>query len=179
MPPAYANVGAHIGSNTMLESLAGSCCQVGENCHISAGAVIGGVLDPIEATPVIIGDNVLMGEGSGITQGARAGNLVTLAPGVHISKATPIIDPIRGFAYTAKGICELTEYKMGDIKIFGTGKIIKEKDDTYGPEIPEGALIIPGISVGSMGLAKMTPLVAKYINSKSQRAYALEEALRN
>jgi len=179
MPPAYANVGAHIGCNTMLESLAGSCCQIGEDCHISAGAVIGGVLDPIEATPVIIGDNVLMGEGSGITQGARVGNLATLAPGVHISKATPIIDPIKGLAYTTRGTCELKEYKMGDIKIFGVGKIISEKDDSYGPEIPDGALIIPGISVGSMGLAKMTPFVAKYISDKSQRAYALEEALRH
>jgi len=178
MPPAYANVGAHIGDNTMIENLAGSCCQVGGDCHISAGAIIGGVLDPIEATPVIIGNNVLLGEGSGITQGSRLGDLATLAPGVHISKATPIIDAIKGVAYTTNGICELTEYKMGDAKLFGVGKIIEEKDGTYGPEVPNGALVIPALSMGSLGIPKLTPIVAKYINDKSQRAYALEEALR-
>jgi len=178
MPPAYANVGAHIGDNTMVENLAGSCCQVGRDCHISAGAIIGGVLDPVEATPVIIGDNVLLGEGSGITQGSRLGDLVTLASGVHISKSTPIIDAIKGLAYTANGICELTEYKMGDAKLFGIGKIIEEKDNTYGPQVPNGALIIPGLSMGSLGIPKLTPIVAKYITDKSQRAYALEDALR-
>lgn len=179
MPPAFANVGAHIGNNSMVENLAGSCCQVGRDCHISAGAIIGGVLDPIEATPVIIGDNVLLGEGSGITQGCRLGDLATLAPGVHLSKATPVIDPIKGAAYTFAGVCELKEYKMGDAKLFGAGKVIEEKDNTYGPEIPGGALIIPGLSMSSSGIPKLTPVVAKYITHKSQRAYALEDALRS
>ena len=179
MPPAFANVGAHIQENTMVENLAGSCCQVGRDCHISAGAIIGGVLDPIEATPVIIGDNVLLGEGSGITQGSRLDDLVTLAPGVHISKATPIIDPIKGAAYTSFGVCELKEYKMGDALLFGVGKVIEEKDNSYGPQIPSGALLIPGLSMSSSGIPKLTPVVAKYISDKSQRAYALEDALRS
>ena len=89
MSPAYVNVGAYVGDNTMVESLAGSCAQIGTNCHISFGTVIGGVLDPVEAAPVIIGNNVLMGESTGVTQGARLEDLVTLAPGVHISMATP------------------------------------------------------------------------------------------
>jgi len=179
MPPAFANVGAHISGNSMIENLAGSCCQVGHDCHISAGAIIGGVLDPVEATPVIVGDNVLLGEGSGVTQGCRLGDLVTLAPGVHLSKATPVIDPINGVAYTSNGVCELLEYKMGDAKLFGVGKVIKEKDNAYGPEVPSGALVIPGISMSSLGVPKVTALVAKYINHLSQRAYALEEALRS
>jgi len=178
MPPAFANVGAHISGNSMIENLAGSCCQIGRDCHISAGAVVGGVLDPIEATPVIIGDNVLLGEGSGVTQGCRLGDLATLAPGVHLSKATPIIDPIKGVAYTSNGICQLLEYKMGDAKLFGVGKIIEEKDNAYGPEVPSGALIIPGLSLSSLGVPKVTPFVAKYITHLSQRTYALEDALR-
>ncbi|MDA3812081.1 MAG: DUF2322 family protein [Spirochaetaceae bacterium] len=179
MPPAYANVGAHIGAGTMVENLAGSCAQIGRDSHISAGAIIGGVLDPIEATPVILGDHVLLGEGSGVTQGARLGDLVTLAPGVHISKATPILDPINNVAYTSKGTAELITHEMsGGIRTFSVGKILVEKDPSYGPEIPAGALIIPSMSVSSQGTLKLTPLVAKYIRSASERAYALEEALR-
>jgi len=178
MPPAYANVGAHVGAGTMVENLAGSCAQIGRDSHISAGAIIGGVLDPIEATPVILGDHVLLGEGSGVTQGARLGDLVTVAPGVHISKATPIIDPINNVAYTSKGTCALVEYKMGDAKLYGVGEVIEAKDSTYGPEIPDGALIIPGLSMASSGIPKLTPVIAKFIKSKGERAYALEEALR-
>lgn len=179
MPPAYANVGAHVGAGTMVENLAGSCAQIGRDSHISAGAIIGGVLDPVEATPVILGDHVLLGEGSGVTQGARLGDLVTLAPGVHISKATPILDPINNVAYTSKGTAELITHELGGgIKTYSAGKILIEKDPSYGPEIPVGALVIPSMSVSSQGTLKLTPLVAKYIKSASERAYALEEALR-
>lgn len=179
MPPGYANVGTHVGAGTMVENLAGSCAQVGKESHISAGAIIGGVLDPIEATPVIIGDHVLLGEGSGVTQGARLGDLVTLAPGVHISKATPILDPINNVAYTSAGVAELIVHELANgIKTFSVGEVFKPKDPGYGPEIPAGALVIPSMSVSSKGTLKLTPLIAKYITSASQRAYALEEALR-
>lgn len=179
MPPAYANVGAHVGAGTMVENLAGSCAQIGRDSHISAGAIIGGVLDPIEATPVILGDHVLLGEGAGVTQGARLGDLVTLAPGVHISKATPILDPANNRAYTSKGTAELITHELGGgIKTYSVGKILVEKDSSYGPEIPAGALVIPSMSVSSQGTFKLTPLIAKYIKSASERAYALEEALR-
>ncbi|MBN2618692.1 MAG: DUF2322 family protein [Spirochaetales bacterium] len=179
MPPGYANVGAHVGMGTMVENLAGSCAQIGRDSHISAGAIIGGVLDPVEATPVILGDNVLMGEGSGVTQGTRLGDLVTLAPGVHISKATPVLDPINGVAYTSAGIAKLIEHELGKgIKTYSIGEIISKKDPSYGPEIPDGALVIPSTSVSSQGVLKTTPLIAKYIKSPSERAYALEEALR-
>ncbi|OQY36707.1 MAG: hypothetical protein B6229_09525 [Spirochaetaceae bacterium 4572_7] len=179
MPPGYANVGAHVSTGSMVENLAGSCSQIGRDSHISAGAIIGGVLDPIEATPVILGDNVLLGEGSGVTQGARLGDLVTLAPGVHISKATPVLDPINNVAYTSKGVSELITHDLsGGVKTYSVGKVLIEKDSSYGPEIPVGALVIPSMSVSSQGTLKLTPLIAKYINSASERAYALEEALR-
>lgn len=178
MSPAWANVGAYVGENSMVESLAGSCAQIGKNCHISAGTVIGGVLDPVEATPVILGDYVLLGESSGVTQGSRLGDLVTLAPGVHISKATPVLDPINSLAYTSKGIAELIEEQVGSVKIYRVGEITQPKDDTYGPEVPKGALVIPGMTVSSSGTFKMAPMIAKYIKDPSERAYALEEALR-
>jgi 2,3,4,5-tetrahydropyridine-2,6-dicarboxylate N-succinyltransferase len=179
MPPGYANVGAHVGAGTMVENLAGSCAQVGKDSHISAGAIIGGVLDPVEATPVIIGDHVLLGEGSGVTQGTRLGDLVTLAPGVHLSKATPVLDPINNVAYTSTGTAELISHELGGgVKTYSVGKVIEAKDPGYGPEVPAGALVIPSLSVSSQGTLKLTPLIAKYIKSPSERAYALEEALR-
>ena len=177
--PAYVNVGAHIGCHTMVENLAGSCCQVGSKSHISAGAIVGGAITPVDATPVIIGDNVLLGEGSVITQGSRVGDLATIAPGVHISKSTPVIDPIKGVAYTTNGVCELKEHKMGDAKLFGIGKIIKEKDSSYGPEVPNGALIVQGLSMGNSGVPHISPIVAKYITHKSHRINALQETLRS
>ena len=187
MSPAYANVGAHIEDRTMVENLAGSCCQIGYDCHISAGAVIGGVLDPIEATPVIIGNNVLLGESSGVTQGSRLDDLVTLAPGVHISKGTAVIDPVRGVAYTSRGITNLQNKVIiahgGGVwrgfTIYSVGQIVEEKNPSYGPEIPRGALVIPGMTLASNGSLKVTPMVIKYINSPEERSYALEDALRS
>lgn len=178
MSPAYVNVGAYVGDNTMVESLAGSCAQIGKNCHISFGTVIGGVLDPIEAAPVIIGDNVLMGESTGVTQGARLEDLVTLAPGVHISMATPVIDPINNVAYTTAGTTKLLSEKIGSITIYKVGKLIKKKDGSFGPLVPKGALVIPGLAQSSNGGLKMAPTIVKYIESVDERAYALEDALR-
>ncbi|MBP7018172.1 2,3,4,5-tetrahydropyridine-2,6-dicarboxylate N-succinyltransferase [Candidatus Saccharibacteria bacterium] len=178
MSPAYVNVGAYVGENTMIESLAGSCAQIGSNCHISFGTVIGGVLDPVEAAPVIIGNNVLMGESSGVTQGTRLEDLVTLAPGVHISMATPVIDPINQVAYTTAGTVELVTEKLGDVSIYSVGKLIEAKDKGFGPQVPKGALVIPGLAKSSQGGLKMAPTIAKYISSSDERAYALEDALR-
>lgn len=179
MPPAYVNVGAYVGEGTMVENLAGSCCQIGRDSHISAGAVIGGVLDPIEATPVILGDNVLLGEGSGVTQGSRLGDLVTLAPGVHISKGTPVIDPIRGIAYTNRGMISIERTRVGGINFYTLDRVMDEKDPSYGPEVPRGALVIYGVMLSSTGTLKIVPMITKYIVEKDQRAYALEEALRS
>jgi 2,3,4,5-tetrahydropyridine-2,6-dicarboxylate N-succinyltransferase len=174
----YANIGSFIGRGTMVENLVGSCAQVGKNCHISAGAVIGGVLDPIEATPVILGDYVLMGEGSGVTQGTRLGDLVTLAPGVHISKGTPIIDPIRERAYTSEGVFGLELLGNVETRSYRIGNQLTEKSNKYGPEVPRGALLVPGVFYSSKGNPRIAPTVAKYIENTEQRAYNLNEDLR-
>ena len=185
MSPAYVNFGAYVGQGTMVELLAGSCSQVGRNSHISAGAVIGGVLDPVEATPVILGDNILIGEGSGVTQGTRLDDLVTLASGVHISKGTPVLDPINGVAYTSQGVRELEEVKIGSmgsgdsIILYRVGKFMQEKDPSFGPEVPRGALVVPGIILSRSGTLRVAPTIAKYISNPSERPYALEEALRS
>ena len=185
MPPAYVNVGAFVGRDTMAESLVGSCAQVGKKSHISAGAVIGGVLDPIEASPVILGDYVLMGEGSGVTQGTRLGDLVTLAPGVHISKGTPIADVINKKVYASGGTYSLEEDGIGTtngsrIRFFTRTWKESEKDKSYGPEVPRGALIVPRASLlSSTGELVSVPTIVKYIDSPNERSYALEEALRS
>ncbi len=193
MPPAYVNIGAFVGRGTMAENLVGSCAQVGKNSHLSAGSIIGGVLDPIEATPVILGDDVMLGEGAGVTQGTRLGDLVTLAPGVHISKGTPVVDLVNKVAYTAAGVAELKKYRIeygdsvvpisgvfGSIFLYGVEDLIKgkEKDPSYGPEIPRGALIIPSMSISSQATLKATPTIVKYISDKKQRSFELEQALR-
>jgi 2,3,4,5-tetrahydropyridine-2,6-dicarboxylate N-succinyltransferase len=193
MPPGgYANVGSYVGRNSMVESSASSCAQIGRDCHISVGANIGGVLDPLQATPVILGDYVLLGEGSGVTQGTRLGDLVTLAPGVHISRATPVLDYERMVAYTDKGTFELNARRVGGggptinmtdadvvMKIYTIGKQLTSKDDSFGPVIPDGALIIPGMTLGSRGTPKPVPTIVKYIASPKDRAYELNEALRS
>jgi 2,3,4,5-tetrahydropyridine-2,6-dicarboxylate N-succinyltransferase len=71
MPPMYINVGAYVGDGTMVDShaLVGSCAQVGKNCHISAAAQIGGVLEPVGALPVIVEDDVLVGGNCGVYEG--------------------------------------------------------------------------------------------------------------
>jgi 2,3,4,5-tetrahydropyridine-2-carboxylate N-succinyltransferase len=73
MPPMYINVGAYVDDGTLVDSnaLIGSCAQIGKNCHISAGAQIGGVLEPVGALPVVIEDDVLVGGNSGVYEGTR------------------------------------------------------------------------------------------------------------
>ena len=183
MQHGYANVGANIGDRTMVEGLAGSCCQIGEDSHLSDNTTIGGVLDPIGAYPVILGKNVFLGENSGVTEGTRLNDLVTLASGVHITRSTPVIDPILNLAYTARGTQELHRIivKLEDaLFIYRVhDRVLVEKDPSYGPEIPMGAVVIPGTAISSTGTLKLTPMVTKYINSLDERSYALEEALRS
>jgi 2,3,4,5-tetrahydropyridine-2-carboxylate N-succinyltransferase len=92
--PSYINVGAYIGQKTMIDigAIIGSCAQIGECCHISAGVCIGGVLEPIVATPVIIEDNCFIGANSAVLEGAIVKKNSTIAAGVIISASTRIID---------------------------------------------------------------------------------------
>lgn len=91
---SFINIGAYIDSDTMIDSFAtvGSCAQIGKKCHIAAGAVIGGVLEPISARPVIIEDHCLIGANASIVEGVIVHSGATVAMGTHIGASTKIID---------------------------------------------------------------------------------------
>ncbi|MDR2074990.1 MAG: 2,3,4,5-tetrahydropyridine-2,6-dicarboxylate N-succinyltransferase [Holosporales bacterium] len=96
--PSYINIGSYIGKRTMIDINAsiGSCAQIGENCHISAGACIGGVLEPLVASPVVIGNNCFIGANSAVLEGVLVKNNSILAPGLVVSSSTKIIDREKG-----------------------------------------------------------------------------------
>merc|ERR1712173_220311 len=91
--PSFVNIGAHVGKGTMVDTFAsiGSCAQIGENCHISAGAGIGGVLEPMQANPTIIGDNRFIGARSEIVEGVIVGEGCVVSMGVFITQSTKIV----------------------------------------------------------------------------------------
>ena len=92
--PCFVNTGAYIGSGTMMDtfSRAGSCCQIGKNCHISAGSGVGGVLEPAQALPTIIEDNVFLGAMSEVVEGVIVGEGSVLSMGMYIGQSTKIVD---------------------------------------------------------------------------------------
>jgi 2,3,4,5-tetrahydropyridine-2-carboxylate N-succinyltransferase len=92
--PSFVNIGAHIGEGTMIDTWAsvGSCAQVGRNCHISGGAGIGGVLEPLQANPVIIEDDCFIGARSEIVEGVIVGRGSVIAMGVFITASTKIVE---------------------------------------------------------------------------------------
>jgi len=96
--PSYVNIGARVGANTMVDTWAtvGSCAQVGANVHLSGGVGIGGVLEPPQAAPVVIGDDVLVGSRCMITEGARVGRGSVLGAGLILSRSIPVIDAETG-----------------------------------------------------------------------------------
>ena len=96
--PSFVNIGAHVGKGTMVDTWAsiGSCAQIGEGCHISAGAGIGGVLEPMQANPTIIGDNCFIGARSEIVEGVIVGEGSVVAMGVFITQSTKIVDRATG-----------------------------------------------------------------------------------
>ena len=91
--PSFVNIGAYVGEGTMIDTWAsvGSCAQVGRNCHISAGTGIGGVLEPMQANPTIIGDNCFIGARSEIVEGVIVGEGCVVAMGVFITQSTKIV----------------------------------------------------------------------------------------
>lgn len=92
--PSYINIGAYIGDKTMIDinACVGSCAQIGKSCHISAGCVVGGVLEPIVASPVVIGDNCFLGANSAVLEGVIVEKRSVIASGLIISASTKIID---------------------------------------------------------------------------------------
>ena len=160
MPPSYINVGAYVDEGTMVDShaLVGSCAQIGKRVHISAASQIGGVLEPVNATPVIVEDDVLIGGNCGIYEGTQIGAKAVIASGVTLTRGTPIYDVVRG-------------------------EIIRP--DSEGVlKVPADAVVVPGsraISKGKAaewGLSVYTPVIVKYRDEKTDLATALEGWLR-
>ena len=102
--PSFVNVGAHVGAGTMVDTWAtiGSCAQIGARCHISGGAGIGGVLEPLQAAPVIIEDDVFIGARSEVAEGVIVERGAVIAMGVFLSASTRIVDRETGEAFTGR-----------------------------------------------------------------------------
>ncbi|MBI5280429.1 MAG: 2,3,4,5-tetrahydropyridine-2,6-dicarboxylate N-succinyltransferase [Candidatus Solibacter usitatus] len=160
MPPMYINVGAWVDDGTMVDShaLVGSCAQVGKNCHISAAAQIGGVLEPVGAMPVVIEDEVLVGGNTGVYEGTVVKRRAVLGTGVILNRSTPIYDLVKGEVYAA-----------GD-------------DEPL--IVPEGAVVVAGsrsVSRGKgkeWGISLYTPVIVKYRDAKTDEKIKLEDYLR-
>ena len=102
--PSFVNVGARVGEGTMIDTWAtvGSCAQVGSHCHISGGAGLGGVLEPLQAAPTIIEDNCFIGARAEVAEGVIVGEGSVLSMGVYLSASTRIIDRATGEIFLGK-----------------------------------------------------------------------------
>jgi 2,3,4,5-tetrahydropyridine-2-carboxylate N-succinyltransferase len=164
MPPMYINAGAWVDEGTMVDShaLVGSCAQVGKRVHLSAAAQIGGVLEPINASPVVIEDDVLVGGNCGVYEGTIVRKGAVLAAGTILTRGTPVFDLVNGEILRAHGELPLI--------------------------IPENAVVVPGsrpVSKAKVhtlsqewGLSLYAPVIVKYRDDKTDLSTALEDLLR-
>jgi 2,3,4,5-tetrahydropyridine-2-carboxylate N-succinyltransferase len=160
VPPAYINVGAYVDEGTMVDShaLVGSCAQIGKRVHLSAAAQIGGVLEPVNAAPVVIEDDVLVGGNTGVYEGTVVRERAVLASGVILTRSTPIFD-------------------------LPNERIIKS-DGNQPLEVPAGAVVVQGsraITKGfgqENGLSIYCPIIVKYRDEKTDASTKLEDYLR-
>lgn len=160
MPPAYINVGAYVDEGTMVDShaLVGSCAQIGKRVHLSAAAQIGGVLEPVNATPVIIEDDCMIGGNTGVYEGTIVRRRAVLASGVILTRSTPVFDLPNDRILRAEGDKQL--------------------------EIPAGAVVVQGTRAVTNdfgkkhGLSIYCPIIVKYRDEKTDSATKLEDYLR-
>jgi 2,3,4,5-tetrahydropyridine-2-carboxylate N-succinyltransferase len=164
MPPMYINAGAWVDEGTMVDShaLVGSCAQIGKRVHLSAAAQIGGVLEPINASPVIIEDDVLVGGNTGVYEGTIVRKGAVLAPGTILTRGTPVFDLVHG-------------------------TVIRAEDDQP-LIIPENAVVVPGsraiakgkahANTNAWGLSLYAPVIVKYRDEKTSLSTTLEDLLR-
>ena len=160
MPPAYINVGACVESGSMIDShaLVGSCAQLGKRVHLSAGAQIGGVLEPVGAMPVIIEDEVLIGGNCGVYEGTIVSRRAVIGAGTILTGSTPLFDLVNEKVYRKTPDSPLT--------------------------VPPGAVVVPGSRAlaGAFatehGISVSSPLIIKYRDERTDAATVLEEALR-
>jgi len=162
MPPMFINVGAYVDEGSMIDShaLVGSCAQIGKRVHLSAAAQIGGVLEPVNAAPVIIENDVLVGGNCGVYEGTLVRARAVLGAGTILTRSTPLYDLVRGEVYRASA-----EHPL---------------------EVPENAVVVPGSRAVKKGKGKSddwnlslyTPVIVKYRDDKTERGIELEDWLR-
>jgi 2,3,4,5-tetrahydropyridine-2-carboxylate N-succinyltransferase len=160
MPPMYINVGAYVDEGTLVDShaLVGSCAQVGKRVHLSAAAQVGGVLEPVNASPVIIEDDVLVGGNCGIYEGTQVCTRAVLGAGTVLTRSTPLYDLVKGEIYRSS--------------------------DDQPLVVPHGAVVVPGsraLNRGKgqeWGLSVYSPVIVKYRDDKTDRGVELEDILR-
>ncbi len=160
MPPMYINIGAYVGEQSLIDShaLVGSCAQIGARVHVSAGAQIGGVIEPIGAMPVIVEDEALVGGNTGLYEGAVIKSRAVVAAGTVLTGSTPVYDLVRGTVIRPTADRPLV--------------------------IPEGAVVVPGaraVTAGKgpeWGLSLSTPVIVKYRDSRTDTRTELEAWIR-
>jgi 2,3,4,5-tetrahydropyridine-2-carboxylate N-succinyltransferase len=162
MPPMFINVGAYVDEGSMIDShaLVGSCAQIGKRVHLSAAAQVGGVLEPINAAPVIVEDDVLVGGNCGVYEGTLVRARAVLGSGTILTRSTPLYDLVRGEIYRASAQRAL--------------------------EVPENAVVVPGSRAVKRGkgvpddwnISLYTPVIVKYRDEKTEGGIELEEWLR-
>lgn len=154
MPPAYVNVGAFVGEGTMVDShaLVGSCAQVGARVHLSAGAQLGGVLEPASARPVVVEDDCFLGALTGVFEGVLVRRRAVLAAGVVLTASTVLHDLVHGTTH-------VREVPEGAVVVPGTRPA-------------------QGAHAREHGLQLACPVIVKYRDARTDAATALESALR-
>jgi 2,3,4,5-tetrahydropyridine-2,6-dicarboxylate N-succinyltransferase len=160
MPPMYINAGAYVDEGTMVDShaLVGSCAQIGKRVHLSAAAQIGGVLEPVNASPVVIEDDVLVGGNCGVYEGTIVRKGAVLAAGTILTRGTPVFD-------------------------LATGDVLRATADTP-LIIPADAVVVPGsraVNKGKgqeWGLSLYAAVIVKYRDDKTDLSTTLEDLLR-
>lgn len=155
MPPAYVNVGAYVDEETMVDShaLVGSCAQIGKRVHLSAGAQIGGVLEPAGAIPVIVEDEAFVGGLVGLFEGVRVGRRAVIAAGVVLTASTTIYD-----------LVHQREWR---------------REVPAGAVVVPGSRPATGPFARQYGLCLSAPVIVKYRDERTDAATALEAALRS
>lgn len=160
MPPMYINAGAWVDEGTLVDShaLVGSCAQIGKRVHLSAAAQIGGVLEPVNASPVVIEDDVLVGGNAGVYEGTIVRRGAVLAAGTILTRGTPLFDLPNGTILKA----------TADLPLI----------------VPENAVVVPGsraVNRGKgleWGLSLYSPVIVKYRDAKTDLSATLEDLLR-
>ena len=153
--PSFVNIGAYVDEGTMVDTWAtvGSCAQIGKNVHISGGAGIGGVLEPLQADPVIIGDGAFIGARSEVAEGVRVGEGAVLSMGVYLGASTKIVDR-------------------------ETGEVHRGQVPPYAVVVP-GALPGKPLADGSPGPSLYCAVIVKTVDAQTRSKTGINELLRD